>query len=370
MQKAWAVVRNGRERLVSTYEAYQPFVPAISFAAGVLFDILTIGRIDQWSNIVTLGVYLLAALGLLALEIVDLQAPIKVGERLAKLWPYREEAAHFVLGSLLSAFAIFFFKSSSFWGAAIFIFIIAVALVGNELSAVRRAGLGLRTALLALCLTSYFACIVPVFWGEVGPLPFLVALVVACAAFALFVFGVARLVPDKTALRRPVVYPFAGVTVVFLLFYFLRVIPPVPLSLTRIGIYRSVTKEAGSYVVTSIKPKWKFWQSGDQTFEYRSGERIYCFFSVFSPGGFRDQIKVRWIHKHPEKGWQPSDAVPVSIAGGRLQGYRGFAYKANVLPGEWQVRIETRDEREIGRISIDVVKDETNGPRRLNTERI
>ena len=48
------------------------------------------------------------------------------------------------------------------------------------------------------------------------------------------------------------------------------------------------------------------------------------------------------------------DGIPISIVGGREQGFRGYGVKANHQPGEWKVQVETVDDREIGRIYFDV----------------
>jgi hypothetical protein len=148
----------------------------------------------------------------------------------------------------------------------------------------------------------------------------------------------------------------------------------VPLSLQHVGIYHSVERVASGYQVTYARSKWRFWEAGDQTFVARPGDRIFCFFRIFSPAGFHDSVRVRWMYKDPRNGWQRRDAVPVAITGGREQGFRGFAFKANYQPGDWQVRIETANELEIGRIYLTVEADSQNSaetapaPRSVSTE--
>lgn len=74
-------------------------------------------------------------------------------------------------------------------------------------------------------------------------------------------------------------------------------------------------------------------------------------------------MQVRWLFDGP-KGRSGSDAIPVKIAGGRDQGFRGFTVKENYQDGDWQVRVETMDGREIGRLNFSVKKVvETKGER-------
>lgn len=363
VQKALQVARFGSERLKETYAKYERFMPAVTFLLGTLWDVLTIGRIDQLANLIQLGVYLLLTAGLLALEIVDMSKPIVLTGRLGRVMRYRDDVMHFLLGSLLSAFTLFYLKSASILSSLIFFLVIAGCLVGNEFSALRRLGVVMRTILFGICLTSYMFCVTPLMFGQVGWLPFLTALVLSGILASAFFYGLTRLVADREMLHRQVARPYFGVLAAFALFYLLRIIPPVPLSLTHVGIYHKVERKSGGYEVTVTRPKWKFWQNGDQSFDARPGDRVYCFFSVFSPGGFRETIRVRWLKRDGLFGWEGSDAVPVGISGGREEGYRGFAFKQNFQPGDWQVRIETSDGREIGRIGLTIEPDPAVDPR-------
>ncbi|MCI0569251.1 MAG: DUF2914 domain-containing protein, partial [Myxococcaceae bacterium] len=81
--------------------------------AGFLFDVLTLSRIDDWATLVQQGAYL----GLLgALLTLEQRYALKLSEPRgwwAKVWRFGEDAIHFLFGSLLSSFALFYFKSAS-----------------------------------------------------------------------------------------------------------------------------------------------------------------------------------------------------------------------------------------------------------------
>lgn len=368
----WARIRSRqlRQAISATYERHQAFVPALAFVAGIAVDLITVGRIDQWSNILMLGAYLCIAGSLLALEIITSQGTLSPKQNpWLLLWTHHIELSHFCLGNLLSALAILFFKSASLWSAFIFLLVIVVTLVANQFSRVRRAGIALRTALFALVLASYLACLIPVFWGEVGAIPFVLALMTAIGIFGALLFGVSFWISTPRVLVKPVLLPFISVVGSISAFYFLGIIPPVPLALRDIGIYYNVTRLSNDYALTRIKQPWHFWFWHQDTFSYRPGDRMYCFFSVFSPVGFRDQLQVRWLYHDSSKGWQAVDALWVPITGGRLEGYRGFAYKSHLQPGKWRVLIETTDAREIGRLDINVVLDTSHHAREFITEK-
>jgi hypothetical protein len=57
----------------------------------------------------------------------------------------------------------------------------------------------------------------------------------------------------------------------------------------------------------------------------------------------------------------------MNVEGGREEGYRGFTKKTNFQPGHWRVQIETLEDREVGRISFEVVADDSTEERPSNT---
>jgi hypothetical protein len=347
-----------RHRIREAYGRYERFVPVAFFVGGIAFDLVTLGRIDSRVGLATQAAYLAMIAFLVSLEVLDLHGVLAPGPRLRKFWPHREEAVHFLFGSLLSSFAIFYFLSMSFIASFSFFLIIASLLVANELPRFRRLGTLIRFALLALCSASYLSYLVPILWGSVGAPQFLTALALAGLLQLAIAKSMGLRVKDNAFLRREVTLPGAAVLLLLLLLYFLKVIPPVPLSLKEVGIYHRVEKVEDAYILAHERPRWEFWHTGDQNFKARSGDAIYCFFRIFSPSGFADQVRVRWLYKDPQRGWTSSDSVPVTIAGGRAEGYRGFTFKRNYQPGRWQVRIETADEREIGRIYLTVAADD------------
>ncbi|HVK60559.1 MAG TPA: DUF2914 domain-containing protein [Bdellovibrionales bacterium] len=323
--------------------------------AGFLFDVFTLSRIDDPFTIAQQVVYLILLSLYVALEFREEKKPIQVPERFKKIWSFHTEAAHFIFGSLLSLYTLFYFKSASLISAGFFMIVIAAILVANEFEAVKRLGPAVRVALLSFCLTSFFAAIVPMILGFIGMIPFLIAIGLTILWLYLLRKFVNRILGEPSDDRAWTVG--AVVQGILLTLYVLRAIPPIPLSANFLGIYHEVRAKDGKFELLYDRPFWKIWQRGDQTFKARPGDKIYAFASVFSPSGVQDQIRVRWSYHDPRSGWQKADAIPISVRGGREQGFRGFAFKQNYTPGDWRVSLETSDGREFARLGFTVVPD-------------
>jgi hypothetical protein len=354
---------------------------ALFFAAGFLFDILTLSRIDDVLTLVQQAVYLVV-LGALMIMDERYRAGLAAPPRwLETAWRFAEDAIHFLFGSLLSSFTLFYLKSSSGLSSLLFMSILCTLLIANELPRVRELGPLVRFALLSLCVTSYGALLLPILLGSIRRWMFVTAVVVACAVIVVCVRALARWTGDAPAVHRRVGAPALGMQVVLIGAYFAGAIPPVPLSVQFIGIYHEVIPpsaqaagEEGSpppvrtYELKHLRPRWKWWHHGDQDFAARPGDVVYCFARVFAPTGFRDAIYVHWLWKG-DGGWQDQGRTQLSIVGGRGNGFRAFATKKNYQPGRWRVEIETEDGRDIGIIHFDLFDDPSTDPRTFFVER-
>jgi hypothetical protein len=225
-------------------------------------------------------------------------------------------------------------------------------LVANELPWVQKAGVGLKVALHALCLFSFFSMMWPVALGFVGWTPFALSVLSTGTVIAWVVRRMAKRIPDPALLRRKWVLPSVATLALSVLFYSVGWIPPVPLCVERMGIYHLVEKKGARYVLHHERPRWAFWRRGDQDFVARPGEAVYFFAQVYSPARFSDRVTLHWLYRHPRSGWTTSDRIPMDIVGGRREGFRGFSFKKNHQEGRWRVQVETTDGREIGRIGF------------------
>lgn len=328
-------------------------ISAIFFVCGFLFDLITLNRIDQGLMLIQQAVFLALILVFLFIEI-----KAKLGGKLpAPVAKYRVYILHFLFGSLLSAFAIFYFLSSSGLTSLLFVISIIALMFINELPQFQKLNIPFKVSLFSVCLISYLSYLTPTILGFLGIGPLMLSGIIFFLLMTLNSVILQKMTDDNKFISKNFTTPSLITLAVFLGLYFLKVIPPVPLSIKKIGIYRSVEKADGKYILGHKNNPFKFWQSGETDFHYQAGDKIYCFAGIFSPTNFSDQVKFKWFLE-TKNGWHLSDQVPIKISGGRDQGFRAFTYKSNIQAGNWRVKVLTKDEREIGRINFSV----TNAP--------
>ena len=136
------------------------------FTAGFVFDAFMVRRIDEPKVLIQQGLYL-------ALSGVLLAGLVAMRERAHR---FAAPALHFMLGTLLNAYILFYVKSGSGFTAALFFVVIAALLLVNELPSVRRLGPVVLYGLYSFCLTSYFAYLYPVIFGRIRSWMFVLAI--------------------------------------------------------------------------------------------------------------------------------------------------------------------------------------------------
>lgn len=358
-------VKKIKERIFEYYEAHETRVDILFFLGGFFFDVLTLTDVDDLLGIGQQLAYLMILGTILYFDFLDVNGFFKSPLRFQRVWTYRQPILHFFLGSLLSLYSLFFLKSASFFSSIVFVAVLALVMVANELKSVREKGVNIKIALFVICLFSFFSITVPVILGFVGYFPFFLSVALTGGALYGIYHLLLKRVQDNRLLMGSLVAPGGAVLIFFLVFYVLGLIPPVPLSVQHIGIYHNVERQNGKYAVFHQNSAWSFWRNqGDKEFFAEPNDRLFVFAQIFSPARFSDSVILHWYFKDPRQGWMSTDRIPMNITGGRKEGYRGFAMKQNYASGDWRISIETTDGREIGRIYFEVIKMEQISPTR------
>ncbi len=328
-------------------------ISAGMFILGFSLDVLLLAAPDTLFAVVQQITYLAILSFLLFYETrreLALEPPPTL---LRKIWPFHSALVHFLFGSLLSMYSLYFLKSSSLAASALFMLFIFGLLLVNELPQFRRFGIKSQWALLTTCVFCFFVTLLPILWGRIGLWPFAAAIVLTALCVLLLLTKLKKSVADVHTLKR--VWPALLPLGIFALFYLAKLLPPVPMALMKAGVYHQIEKDSdsGHYLLFHERPTWKFWQSGDRYFKARPGSQIHLFAAIYSPTSIKDTVYMNWQRLEAD-GWRSWQRIQLPVKGGRKEGYRGFTVKANYAPGAWRVLIESSDAREIGRVRFDV----------------
>ncbi len=343
----------------------KPFMPAVFFLSGVIYDTLTLTRIDRLLDNLVLMLYL-ALLG--ALIVLTGRLGIEPPPNRAQLascssfmrWilesrPFYPMASQFLLGGLFSAYTIFYSRSATFTGTAVFFALLIMLLVANEFLRDRLSSLRLLISLYAVVCFAFFTFFFPVMTGYMNAAVFVMGAIVSVAVILRVTQLIYRNNQDRSRGEAiGVTVPAAALIGILVGFYFLNWIPPVPLSLKFGGIYHDV-KRAGDQFELAFEKQWyEFWKRSDTI--YPANQPIYCFTAVFAPVDLNTTIYHHWyFRQNSERPFMHADRIPLKISGGREGGYRAYSFKQRLDPGDWRVDVESQDGRIIGRVSVEVL---------------
>jgi hypothetical protein len=322
----------------------KPYFPAIAFFCGFTWDNLTLRRIDNTLDMIIFGAYLLFA-GIV-ITLIGRKVTFKFSE-------YLPMVVQFFFGGLFSSFVVYYFKSASSVPSLLFMLFLLVLLVGNEFIEKKLHDVTLSATLFVVACFMYLNSILPVFLKHMNAFIFLLAVALSYGIFIL----VKKISRSDSLDTRPVIGTFA----LLILFYFLNIIPPVPLSKKEMGIYRSVSRSENVYQCSFQKPPWyNFIKKSEKEFRYAQGDTAFCFSSIFAPTKLRKKIYHHWYHKNPKTGkYSQTDKMGYRLTGGRKEGYRGYTFKKNIQPGEWKVMLKTSDRKTLGITKFEIIPRDT-----------
>ena len=341
---------------IALAQQYERHFSAASLAGGYAFDSYAFGRIDHAKTHIVFVLYLsIAATAIAVSHWLESQPEEKrPSERTRTILTV---ATQFALGCLLSAFCVFYLRSASLWTSWPYLLLLAGIFVGNEFFKTYTTRLTLSLLLFFFALFSYAILVVPVLIALIGTTAFVASGIVALAVFWFFADVLAWLGRERfRAVRVHVLTGTLAIYATLNLFYFVKILPPLPLALADAGVYHSVRKDGDVYHAVSEPQPWTTLLGVPPVLHLVPGEKLYLYSSVFAPVRVATVIVHRWEWFDPATDkWVAQSTVTFSIHGGRDQGYRGYTIKSKPKPGAWRVNIVTDDGRPLGRIRFAVL---------------
>jgi hypothetical protein len=341
--------------IVPVLKAYERHISAAAMAGGFAIDNFAFGRLDHPATQAVMIAYLVAAAS--SILLLHYQGERADNTRQTFRWGgIVSGITQFAFGGLWSAFLIFYSRSSVIATAWPFLLILVFIFLGNEIFREYRSRLVFTAILLSFALFSYCTFVVPIFTGTIDRRTFLISEGLAATIFAVFVVLLALLA--RTRIRRDVKKILAGAGAVFLglnAFYYLNVLPPLPLALVDSGIFYNLSDVQNKYrSVTKIQP-WYQKLNRPSSYDLTAGQRLYAYSAVFAPIHLSTQIVHEWEwYDEAASSWRTETVVAFPVSGGRELGYRGYSFKSNLRPGSWRVDVETSEGRVIERTNFEV----------------
>ncbi|WP_026812768.1 DUF2914 domain-containing protein [Arenibacter certesii] len=366
MKRALVRLRNsGFRKFIKRHEKYAPI---IFFVAGFIFDSLTLGRIDRLYDLVVLCLHMSSLT--IALFLYNLADDGRWKNTiLGRYEQYLPLAIQFFFGGLSSAFVIYFSRSVSLSRTISFFVILVLLLFANELLKKRISNKYLQFGVYFFISFTFFTFIIPVFISEMNTTIFLISGGVSlfCTLLVItIIYGISPSTRSEIHYGK-IVGLILSIYVLINVFYFFRMIPPVPLAMQTGMVAHNIELENNSYHVTYERDEWYvFWRDHKSEYIHKPGENVYVFSSVFAPTDLKKSIYHRWIWYNDDSSqWEIMDDIGYEITGGRDGGYRGYTYKNNVKPGLWSVEVITDEELVLGVIDFEIVIDSTLQPKRV-----
>jgi len=354
------------------YTRYADIAPAVFFGGGVLWDVLTLRRIDHAVDNFILGAYLVLLGGCIVLAALRMVQRLPARPFLATIEPFSISGVQFFMGGLFSAYVVYFTRSASMTASAVFLVILIVVLVANEFLWRDSINLPLMLGLYFLATFCFFTFFLPILAGSMSHLLF-----VGGGLLSLALVGGLALLLDRwnvfesTAQLVRVFAVMGALFAVMNIAYVQNWIPPVPLSMQAGNVYHDVSVTPEGYELTYESPAWyQVWKRSSTPFAYAEGDRVYFFAAIFAPTSLETGVVHHWQRRVPgddNPTWQTTDRIPYTVQGGRLQGYRGYTFKNNITPGDWRVDVRTDGGRILGRVHFEVVPAPEDAERTFRT---
>lgn len=323
----------------------------IIFVVGFAFDSFLLPDVSEPITKYIGLTYLLILAALLPLRewVVSRNTASEIERKLFSVLTF---AISFLLGAALSFVFIYAMRSAALSVSWPLFLILLICMVANEYISTHSYRLTLDIAIYFIAITFYAIFNVPVMFGQVNDLVFLVALAIAAAvsfAFSMFMRKRSETAEDEGARAFALAI---GVPLFVGMLYLLNLIPAVPLSLKSSGVYHFIERTGTGEYVGQKEIDDRFFASLRMPIYTKttSDTGVFYFSSVSAPADITAPITHVWEkYDSTTKKWIPSTTVSFNLSGGREEGYRAYSQKENVTPGLWRVTVKVGNNRIVGR---------------------
>ena len=349
------------ESIQNFYGKFERPISSLSLILGFVFDAFTLRRVDTlFENIWILGHLVIIGIFIILIHTNNDEEGSEKDPKKSDFWYVN--ILQFVFGGTLSAYLVFYFRSSDIFTTWPFIALLIVAFIANESLKRHYVRLSFQISLFFLSIYSFMIFLVPIIFREISAFMFIIAGLFSLILISFFFKILLYFIKDKFLESKRLVTLL--VTIIFILInslYFTNLIPPIPLSLKDAGAYHSINKNMdGNYDVTYENHGWKSYFKLYPDFTEVKGKPVYAFSAVFSPKNINLNILHEWQHyDETQNRWNTRSVIKLAVAGGRDGGFRTYSTRSNLEPGKWRVNVKTNENQIIGTLRFNIVLSDT-----------
>lgn len=373
-------MRSKLKQIKTFLNKYERILLPFSMMLGIVVDFFTLNRADQvFDNIILLSHLLIVAMGIIGLFIIrernnhsNFKANTNYNSKsnfnavflnktkfLNKIKVFIPYLMQYSFGGLFSGMIILYAKSGEIITSLPFFITLLVLLVSNEFIHKKYPWLTLQISIFFVALISYTTMVTPILFHDISTLIFILGTLFAVIIISLYLMLLQKIMTDAfKKYRDNILKSLSIIFITFNILYFTNVIPPIPLAIKDGGIFHNVQKlSSGEYKVLGERHEWyKPSKDYNSTFHYKSGAPVFAFASIFAPTKITETIYHKWyFFDSSNSRWIKITEVPITISGGRDDGYRGYSQKSNITKGLWRVDVTNTKGQIIGRLKFNAV---------------
>ena len=342
-------------KIKSLYTRYERWLMPTTLACGFLLDYFTFTNIKFSITFTILLLYwAVAGATIFFVHAYDAQ---KIPQKYRYVRLFAPLLLQFLFGNLFSASLVFYWFSGVFSISWPIIAIVILLMVSNDVFRHYFDKPVVQLAVYFFVTLSISSLVLPFLFTSLSPWFFIIAGMASALIFFVFLYCLGKVQPMIQSQRRPVFAVTGAILLLMNLLYFTNIIPPIPLALREAGLYHSVTKINGSYLVKAEKdPFFKTLFFG-QTLHLTTSESMYAYTAVFAPTDLKTTIVHHWQHyDENKKKWVSVAELPFDIVGGLRTGYKGYSWISKLDSGRWRVYVENSRGQVLGRIKFNVAR--------------
>lgn len=348
--------------VVRAYLRFEHHIAATFFLGGFIIDALIFAHVEYETKHALIIFYLTVAGG--SILLFQFLARYRTESQKTPLQLFLPFMIQFAFGGIMSGMFVYYFRSASLMQSWTFLLMMLLMIVGNEFLRKRYYRLEFQISVFFVCIYAFLIVLIPYLQKEIGAQIFLEsgALSVGVLVLFLMLLSVVNITALKYSLRT---ISMSAVAIMLILngLYFTHLIPPIPLLLSEVGIYHTLTRTTDGQYVGTEEPVESYANLIPFRTHFHGGGSIFFFSAISAPTALNTVITHEWQYRDETRGaWVTSAEIHFPISGGREGGYRAYSQKNDIAPGKWRVNVLTQNGQSLGSYTFIVSAELGNTP--------